>query len=215
MHRVIEGKLQYANMYARMVENFPEEPLDPEGEKIRRDLSLEVVPLKQQKQIRRIFGEKILFLSKDHDCIPGPSARALRHLHDYRNETQHQDQVRSESIRPAVLILFDIATDLLVRLQPGTTSWVGGENYDWLKRYGIRNNPRRIHMSEEIHPRIAKKLRSGLPLDAEGIRAALIAHLTDRLDAMENQLDFVSENTKGQDRTQTLKSIQSWQPGTR
>jgi len=55
MHRVIEGKLQYANMYARMVENFPEGPLDPEGEKIRRDLSLEVVPLKQQKQIRRIF----------------------------------------------------------------------------------------------------------------------------------------------------------------
>ena len=119
--------------------------------------------------------------------------------------------MRSESIRPAVLVLFDIATDFLVRLQPGTTSWVGGENYDWLKRYGIRN-PRRIHMSEEIRPRIAKKLRSGLPLDAEGIRTALIAHLTDRLDAMENQLDFVSENTKGQDRMQTLKSIQSWQP---
>jgi len=141
MHRVIEGKLQYANMYARMVENFPEGPLDPEGEKIRRDLSLEVVPLKQQKQIRRIFGEKILFLSKDHDCIPGPSARALRHLHDYRNETQHQDQVRSESIRPAVLILFDIATDLLVRLQPGTTSWVGGENYDWLKSTVFATTP--------------------------------------------------------------------------
>ena len=77
-----------------------------------------------------------------------------------RNETQHQDQVRSESIRPAVLILFDIAIDFLVRLQPGTTTWVSGENYDWLKRYGIRN-PRRIHMSEEIRPRIAKKLRSG------------------------------------------------------
>jgi hypothetical protein len=210
MHRVIEGKLRHANMYARMLENFPKGPLDPEGEKIRRDLSLQIVPIKQQKQIRRIFGEKILFLSKDHDSIPGPSARALRHLHDYRNETQHQDQVRSESIRPAVLILFDIATDFLVRLQPGTTSWVGGENYDWLKRYGIRN-PRRIHMSEEIRPRIAKKLRSGLPLDAEGIRTALIAHLTDRLDAMENQLDFVSENTKGQDRAQTLRSIQSWQ----
>ena len=167
MHRVIEGRLRHANTYARMLENFPKGPLDPEGEKIRAEISSEVVPLKQQKQIRRIFGEKIAFLSKDHDCIPGPTARALRHLHDYRNETQHQDQVRSESIKPAVLILFDIATDFLVRLQPGTTAWIGGENYDWLKKYGIRN-PRLIHMSEEMRPRIAKKLRSGLPLDAKG-----------------------------------------------
>jgi hypothetical protein len=90
-------------MYARMLESFPKGPLDLEGE-IRRDLWLQVVPIQQQKLIRRVFGEKILFLSKDHDCVPGPSARALRHLHDYRNETQHPDRLRWESIRPAVLI---------------------------------------------------------------------------------------------------------------
>lgn len=209
MHRSIEGKLQYADMYARMLKNFPTGPLDAKGEELRREISSHIVPTSRQKQIRRFFGEKIVFLSDDHDCIPHPSARALRHLHDYRNETQHQDEVRPESIRAAVLVLFDIATDFLVRLRPGTTAWTGGENYDWLKRYGFR---RPFHMPDEIRPRIAKKLRSGLPLDAEGIRTALIAHLTGRLDAMENQLDFVSESTPdGRDRTQTLKAIQSWQ----
>jgi len=211
MHRVIEDKLRHANMYARMLETLTAVPLDAKGEEIRKEISAEVVPTSRQKQIRRVFGAKIAFLSDDHDCIPRPSARALRHLHDYRNETQHQDQVREESIRAAVLVLFDIATDFLVRLQPGTTVWMSSGNpnrdYDWLKRYGIREPFRK---SEEVRSRIAKKLRSGLPVDVEGIRTALIAHLTGRLDAMESQLDFISENTRGQDRDRTLKSIQSW-----
>jgi hypothetical protein len=50
------------------------------------------------------------------------TTRALRHLHDYRNELQHHDHVRPESIRPAALILFDITLDLMVTLVPGSTS---------------------------------------------------------------------------------------------
>ena len=64
MHRVIEGKLRHANMYARMLENFPKGTLDPEGEKIRRDLSLQIVPLKQQKQIRRILERRFYSLAR-------------------------------------------------------------------------------------------------------------------------------------------------------
>src|ERR1700719_2116764 len=96
MHRVIEGKMMYSDMYARMLENFPADPLDPKREEIRQEMATHVVQPKRQKEIRRVFGEKIKFLSEDHDIIPLPCARALKHLHDYRNETQHQDQVRSE-----------------------------------------------------------------------------------------------------------------------
>jgi hypothetical protein len=208
MHRIIEHELEYSKMYARMLENFPSGPLDPKGEELRREMLAHVLPPKRQKEIRRVFGEKIKFLSEDRTKIPLPCARALKHLHDYRNETQHQDRVRSESIKPATLVYLDIAVDFLVRLHPGTTSWTGGENYDWLKKYGI---PNKFALPEEIRPRIAEGLRAGLPLDIAGIQTALATHLSDRIDAMENQLIFVEECLPSDLRAETpLKVIQFW-----
>jgi hypothetical protein len=98
--------------------------------------------------------------------------------------------VRSESITAATLVFFDIATDFLVRLEPGTTVWQGGDNYDWLKKYGIRQ---KLAVPAEIRPCIADGLRAGLPLDIAGIRTALATHLVDRIDAMESQLVFIEE----------------------
>ena len=176
MHRVIEGEMMYSDMYARMLENFPANNLDAKGEELRREMATHVVPQKVQKEIRRVFGKKIKFLCEDRDKVSLPCARVLNHLHDYRNMTQHRDQVRSESITAATLVYFDIATDFLVRLQPGSTAWIGGENYDWLKKYGIQN---KMASPEEMRPRIAEGLRSGLPLDVAGIRTALATHLMD------------------------------------
>ena len=111
MQRVIEGKLQNADMWARMLKNFPDNNLDAKGQELRQEMESHVIPPKRQKEIRRVFGEKIKFLSEDHDKIPLPAARALKHLHDYRNETQHNDQVREESIMAATLLYFEIAAD--------------------------------------------------------------------------------------------------------
>ena len=93
-HRVIEHEFRHANMWARMLENFPENNLDAKGQELRREMESHVIPPRRQKEIHRVFGEKIKFLSEDHDKIPVPCARALKHLHDYRNETQHHDEVR-------------------------------------------------------------------------------------------------------------------------
>ena len=208
MHRVIEGKMRHSDVYARMLENFPANPSDPKGEEIRRELATQVVRPKRQKEIRRVFGEKVKFLSEDNDGIPLPCARALNHLHDYRNETQHRDEVRSESITAATLVYFDIAADLLVRLQPGTTAWMGGKNYDWLKRYGLET---KFAPSEELRPRIAEGLRAGLPLDIAGIRTALATHLMGRIEVMENQLNFIGEFLPLDVRAETpLKVVQFW-----
>ena len=209
MHRVIENELQRASWYGRMLENFLPGPLDAEEEELRREIASHVVPASRQKQIRRYFGEKVKFLSEDRDRIPQASARALVHLHEYRNETQHQDHVRPESVRPAVLVLFDIATDLLVRLEPGMTEWASDEDHTWLERYGFaeRFGP----CADVLRGRISAQLRSGLRLDTTGVRDALVAHLTDRLEAMDNELGFVAENSLvGPDRALTLKAIQFW-----
>lgn len=175
---------------------------------MRREMAAHVVPPKLQKEIRRVFGRKITFLSEDRDKIPLPCARALNHLHDYRNETQHRDQVRSESITAATLVYFDVATDFLMRLQPGSTAWVGGENYEWLKKYGIQN---KMALPEEMRSRIAQGLRAGLPLDVVGIRTALATHLRVRIDAMENQLVYIEEFVPRDFRAETpLKVVQFW-----
>jgi len=116
--------------------------------------------------------------------------------------------VRPESIMAATLVFFDIATDFLVQLEPGTTVWQSGENYDWLKRYDIN---KKLAPPAETRPRIADELRSGLPLDVAGIRTALAAHLTGRIEATENQLIFVTENLPRDLREESaLKIIQFW-----
>ncbi len=208
MHRVIEGKLQNADMWARMLKNFPDNNLDAKGQELRQEMESHVIPPKRQKEIRRVFGEKIKFLSEDHDKIPLPAARALKHLHDYRNETQHNDQVREESIMAATLLYFEIAADFLVRVNPGTTVWIGGGNYDWLKKYGIE---KKHAPADEIRPRIAEVLRAGLPLDIDGIRTALATHLNARIEVMENQLVFVEEVLPQKLRDETpLKVVQFW-----
>lgn len=206
MHHVIEDKLRHAEMYGRMLQNFPVGSLDAQGEKLRREIASNVVPAKQQQQIRRYFGKKIAFLSESHACIPKPSARALRHLHTYRNETQHQDHVRPESIRPAVLVLFDIATDLLARLTPGVTSWTSETDHSWLRNYHMESP---VDSAGDMRRRIATQLRLGLALNDDEIRSALSGHLTDRLNAMEDGLDIVMESwPTGLDKAQVLKAIQ-------
>jgi hypothetical protein len=206
MHHVIEDALRHSEAYERMLQTFPDGPLDAQGEELRRSIASNVVPAKQQKQIRRYFGKKVAFLSEDHTFIPRPSARALRHLHTYRNETQHSDHVRPESISPAVLVLFDIATDLLARLTPGATSWTSETDFSWLRNYRMRNP---FDKAGDMRGRIAAQLRLGLPLDDTEIRTALAAHLTDRLDAMENGLGFISGGlTIGPDEARVLKALQ-------
>jgi len=206
MHRVVEDELRRANMYGRMLKTFPTMPLDDKGKQLRQEIEFHVVSEARQKKIRRYFGEKITFLSEDRDRVPMPIARALRHLHDYRNKAQHHDQVRVESLRPAVLILLDIATDFMVRLEPGSTVWSSHDDLGWLERYGIAS---RLSSTENIRQRIAMTIRADLPLEMDGIRQALVSHLTDRLDAMSHELTFVVENSSlGSQADHVLKAIQ-------
>lgn len=208
MHRIIKDELFHTDMYERMLRNFPKGPLDAKGEELRREMASHVISRRRRDEIRRYFGAKVDFLS-DRDRIPRPGARALKHLHNYRNETQHEDLVREESIRAVVMLLFDISTDFLVRLKTGSTSWRGGADYGWLQKYGVQR-PRLFLGSEDVRQHIAQQLRADLPLDDAEIRKSLIVHLTERLDAMEGQLDYVRENMELKDAAEALRHVQFW-----
>jgi hypothetical protein len=208
MHRTVREELEHASFYSRLLERLPAGPLDAEGERMRSEFSTNVVPDSRAQKIRRFFGEKLKFLAKDRDRMPESIARVLNHIHDYRNETQHQDRVRVGSLRPATLILFDIATELLVTLNPGSVTWYSEDDYGWLERFGLPATI--LAAGNDVPSQVKAQLRSGLALDTVHLAKALVDHLTDRLNEMEEQLSFVVENsTLGPgEPSVVLKSIQ-------
>ncbi len=216
MNRFIDGEVSHARTYAKLLKMFPKGPLDVKSKALKREFEEKIIPSRRQRKIEHNFNEKLMYLSNDCQCMPTPTACALRRLHKYRNETQHHDLIREGSIRPAVLVLFDIAVDLLVSLHTGVV-WTSNEDYGWLLRYGFSDAftrfPWRGTDGDDLLSRIATGLRSGLQLDTMGIRRALVAHLTDRLDAMNNDLMFVADNWfVGPDPARTLKAIQFCHP---
>ena len=208
MSRVIDDKFGHARMYARMLASFPAGALDEEGETLKRKIAAEVIPVRRQKKVERYFNEKLTFLSDNCGALALPTARALKHLHVYRNETQHHDRIRVGSIRPAVLVLFDIAADLLVSLQPSVTTWASDEDYG----LGCEGTASRIRFPSDAttyRTRIAAELRSGLPLGVVGIRTALVEHLTDRLDADGRAIGLCGFQLDRSDRIGPVHSRQS------
>ena len=211
LHRRVTEDLGRANMYARMLQRFPDDPLDAKGEALRREIAAEIIPPARQKKAARYFGEKLTLLSES-DQVPFATARALRHLHDYRNELQHHDHVRPESILPAALILFDIALDLMVTLGSGSMSWGSDDDLRWLHDYGIMDSF--LIGRDDLREVIAAKLRDGLPLDADGVRDALIAHLGTRLDVMEGNLaELPAEVREPQELADMLRHLRRWEQG--
>ncbi len=210
LHRRVNDTLRSANIYARMLQRFPDGQLDAKGQALRQEIAAKTIPQARQKKVARFFGEKLTLLSEDGE-LPAATARALRHLHDYRNELQHHDHVRPESIRPAALILFDIALDLMVTLVPGSMSFGSDDNIDWLNDYGIEPIP---FGRDDMREVIATQLRHGLPLDTDGVRAALIAHLGTRLDAMDaNSAELAGYGLKPIDLARVLQHHRRWEQG--
>jgi hypothetical protein len=210
LHRRVREDLGSANMYGRMLQRFPDGPLDAKGESLRQEIAAKIIPAARQKKVARYFGEKLTLLSESGH-LPFATTRALRHLHDYRNELQHHDHVRPESILPAALILFDIALDLMVTLVPGSTSWGSDDDLRWLQDYGMEPFP---IGRDDLRAVIATKLRDGLPVGAGGVRDALIAHLGSRLDVMEGNLaELPAEARKPEELADMLGHLRRWQQG--
>ena len=104
MNRFIDGEVSHARTYAKLLKMFPKGPLDVKSKALKREFEEKIIPSRRQRKIEHNFNEKLTYLSNDCRCLPTPTARALRRLHKYRNETQHHDLIREGSIRPAVLV---------------------------------------------------------------------------------------------------------------
>lgn len=199
MQRAVTSETAYSDMYSRMLHHHRDAPN-------REELEAHIVPPQQLAKLKRFFDEKALFLSRDRGRIAAPLARVLRHLHRYRNEVYHSDQLRPESIRPATLLLFDIDCELFTQLGQDSIVISSDGDYSYLARYGFRPGT----STDSVRERALTDLRSGLSLDAHSLTSALRDHLTNRLDRLDELLAFISRySTKGSvDRT--LSVVQYW-----
>ncbi|MGC4787246.1 hypothetical protein ACLQ22_05300 [Micromonospora sp. DT178] len=145
---------------------------------------------RQFDKLNRFFEEKAKFLVK-RGKVEEPVALALRKLHVYRNEAYHRDKLRPGSLVPSVLIYFDLACELFGRWQPSGVT-ISPPIPAVLKKY---LKPGELYAGYDVMPRIADALRSELKLDLPAVREALIQHLSDRLDQIDDLLKFIAEES--------------------
>jgi hypothetical protein len=143
-----------------------------------------------ERKLLRYFDEKLKFLEarrdKERGTIDSSMRRALSAIHRYRNEDYHHNAARRETIGPVVLLLFEIACDLLVTLKP--MSYGISSQDDWSefeKRFDVKafDAP-----SEPGARKISDSLRSGVALTVSELADHLADHLEIRFDEFEDLL---------------------------
>lgn len=213
LHRAASGELRHAEMYDRMLKNFPPPPLDERMTELHKDIRTRAIDAKRRENIKRFFAPKTRLLVQ-RGRLPAPLARVVNHLHGYRNDAFHAQTVRRESIAPATLILFDVTCELFLCLPPGSTSYSSDEDHSWLHSYGI--DSKRFLASDELIPTIVSRLRADLSIDTNAIREALSDHMDSRLTELEAMLGFIVTNATAADSLESLLDVlQNWAEGRR
>lgn len=215
MYRQIKNELAVSRMYENMLKSM--EALQSHDMDVKRreqlnehikKLQEQIVPLREKRKITKVFDEKLKFLTQKQ-CIGQSVAAVLSSMHRYRNTAHHQDKVRKETLRPIVLLLFEVACDLMVSLRPSYMSWSSSEDYSrFEKRYGVLATNAG---DEKQRALIRNQLRQDLPLEFSDLRNDLVSHLEARLQDLIEALEFVAENVSDkEDLDGALRHIEFW-----
>ena len=165
-------------------------PGDAKVEELKEKARQYLIEPERRKRLKRYFDEKFLFLG---ECrrLEEPIPRVLSAVHRYRNEAYHSNKIRKETIRPVVLLLFELACELLVTLLPGVFSVDGSDDWSaFERRFGVHalDAPQ-----EEGARRIRDVLRHGLSLEVVDLRELLADHLESRVEELFEALAFIKE----------------------
>lgn len=174
----------------------------------RDDEEYEALSERQKSRISRSFPEKVRFLTSEGRSVIEPnSGDVIIHLHNYRNSAYHEGYIRRETILPAVMLQFEIATTLATEFGPVSISSADAD--DWLQeRYGLTR--------WELHDRenreaIVATLRSDMSLGEQDVKEHLATHLENRVGQVFEALDFVRDTSDMPSREVALKAVQYWQ----
>jgi hypothetical protein len=116
-------------------------------------------------------------------------ADSLQHLHRYRNEAYHRNEVRPDTIRAACLILLEINCEML-NIPRAHMSYRSDREYSCLKeRFGVE----RMLSREEVEG-IVQQLRAGLIPETAHIADILADYMVGRFEAFHGELDYIVMN---------------------
>ena len=138
-----------------------------------------------RRKLARSFDAKVNFI-RDRGDLQETEARVLRKLHRYRNELYHRDRIRPETVRSACLLYFDITCALFERLPQYaiTTLSMHKEVPSALKKFNAHETAKGYPTEQQI----AASLRADLGIDNAGLKKILAAHLTSRLDDLDETI---------------------------
>ena len=192
MYRRTKDHLQQDDMYRRMFDQVRRAPRKKAKEFLARD-DVPVLSRERRRKIERYFSAKTNYLSEDKDELPVVIAKALVILHEHRNAIFHRDEVRTNLVREAGIVLFELTCDLLVYLKPGSYVLYGSSD-TLVERFCERYELARYWISDDGMERIRDKLRSQLTITPYKFTGALQEHLRKRIRSTEEDLDFLRSN---------------------
>lgn len=212
MFRAIHEALARQDMHDRILARAREVMPVSELERFREEMEYKPLTSKERKALIQGYDSKVDFLTdgRRRRCpLPAPMGRVLKVAHKYRNEAYHRDRIRKTTIQPVVTVMFDIVTDLMVGLPPGSISYSSSDNWDeFCTRYGL-GGP--MGVSSEELPVIVSALKEGIQLDVVAIAGCLANHIGSRIDEMEHSLAFVAESSAARlTPEEELRRIQFW-----
>jgi hypothetical protein len=208
MYHVVVDGLQYDDIYSRMFSSARKWMPTEEYQKFKAETSYELIPEKTRKTLLRFYNDKVNFLIVRSNLEESVGC-VLKSMHRYRNEVYHRSLVRKATIKPAVIILYEIVCYLLETLKPRQISYSSEDDWsEFYKQYDIDSYMELMNGGLE---KIVSRLRDSMAISTVYIAKLLSEHLQNRINDMEESLEFIFKNTTGAvDIEDELKRIQYW-----
>lgn len=148
----------------------------------------------EASRVARFFDEKLRYASEKRGGLASDVAAVLSHIHRYRNESYHGGRVRLGILRTTVAIQLHLVCDVARTLKPGSAGYTSGEDFTWLKeRFGL--DPSGL-WNEETLNQVLAEIRSAAQLSAEAVRTVLAENLDERIQALDQTIDFITTETR-------------------
>jgi hypothetical protein len=212
MKLIIESKLVYNDMQINTIEIY-ERLQDISDARKKSEIKEKIAELKastvSKAKLRRIesnYDEKVNFLTQ-REVFDEAMAKTVKKLHAYRNETYHRDVVPRDSIRPATIVLFDVACHIFSKVDDwGMALPLPKHVIEIKQRY---ETPGSAFSGHSLPRTVGENLRSQLSIDFNAVRTALATHLLSRIQQVEKDLEFIGDNFGSSlDRDAIIKIVQ-------
>lgn len=181
---------------------IPEKERTPDLQKL---IEWEPLSFKEKNQALRLFDEKINLTAARYKLMIPSIAEVVQYLHKYRNDAFHRIHIRKDTIITSVVILLDIACDLLLNIKTYNFVHSSDEDYSWLEqRFGVKSS--QAMLDETFTENAIRLIKEDVSITDDSIKLTLAENLLSRSSETRHFMDFILENSRAKTRDQVLKN---------